>query len=101
MNISTKDFKGCGFPEEYLFWLAICTLILFVISYVYLHVQVVKKHPLRDSLPVPWIILVGKDMQKKEQSLRLIFFISLVLAIFSWGILKHGFNFGWLHCGSI
>ena len=53
MNISTKNFKGCGFPEEYLFWLAICTLILLIISYVYLHIQVVTKHPLRDSFPVP------------------------------------------------
>ena len=101
MNISTKNFKGCGFPEEYLFWLAICTLILLIISYVYLHIQVVTKHPLRDSFPVPWIILVGKNMPKKDLLLRRIFFILLSLVFFSWGMLKYGFDLGWFSCGSL
>ncbi len=101
MTLSSSYFEGCGFPEEYIFWVSSLIVIILVFSLIVIMVTVkeefMKKAPLYFSLIY---LFNSKAFTNIGNVFRVTFFILLPIAIgFDYLLIKM-YEIGWLSCGS-
>jgi len=104
MKLSSENFKGCGFPEEWLFWITFVAGIAFIISsiFIIIYANKIKNDSLIFSLFGPIYILLKPSLLPKEAQIwPKLFIFTLLMVLLILLLFYFGYDYGLLNCGKI
>ncbi len=102
MRLSSIDFLGCGFPEEYIFIGAVTLVAIIMASFVLLHLLVDEKYFDRQTwLPIVFHIFNKDAFTKPGNVVRVVLIISLLLLFVLLVSIYYLYKYQVLACGKI
>lgn len=102
MRLSSVDFLGCGFPEEYIFIVTVILSAIIMISFVLLHFLVDEEYfNKRTWLPIIFYFFNQEAFTKSGNIVRLVAIISILLLLLILCIAYYLYKYEILSCGQI
>ena len=102
MRLSSIDFLGCGFPEEYIFIGAVTLSAIIMASFVLLHLLVDKEYfDGKAWIPIVFHLFNKDAFTKLGNVIRVVLIISLLLLVVLFVGVYYLYKYEILTCGQV
>lgn len=101
MRLNSSDFQNCGFIEQFMFWSIFVSGLIFVVTFILLHLHVRDDFKWKGFYPLIILIFIKDAFDSRGKFYRMIFFISGIGCLILCLTLYFGYELSFFSCGGI